>query len=138
MNSTYKFLIGVLLVFVSISVALFMGMARYFTDWTVIVLLGIPMIVAMVSAIKLAVSRLHARSQEEVSDEGALREKAMSPIKENVDAAHYTQAITLIIGYSKRGFLRPELVLDDKIKEKMAKGKTKEQAIEELHNETQD
>jgi hypothetical protein len=73
-----------------------------------------------------------------VLDEGTLRAKAMNSIKENVDAAHYTQAITLITRYSKRGFLRPELVLDNKIKEKMAKGKTKEQAIEELYNETTD
>jgi hypothetical protein len=137
MDAAFKFLIGVLLVLVGISVALFMGMARYFTDWTVIVPLGIPMIVALVFAIRLAVSRLRPRSQEEGPDEGTLREEAMSSIKQNVDAAHYTQAITLIIGYSKRGFLRPELVLDDKIKEKMAKGKTKEQAIEELYNETQ-
>ena len=80
---------------------------------------------------------MRPRSQEEGPDEGTLREKAMSSIKENIDAAHYTQTITLIIRYGKRGFLRPELVLDDKIKEKMAKGNTKEQAIEELYNETQ-
>jgi len=36
-----------------------------------------------------------------------------------------------------KGFLHPELVLDDEIKQKMALGKTMEQAIDELHNETQ-
>jgi hypothetical protein len=64
------------------------------------------------------------------------REEAMTSIKESVDAVHYAQAITLVSRYSKRGFLRPELVLDDKVKGKMAKGKTIEQAIEELYNET--
>jgi hypothetical protein len=62
--------------------------------------------------------------KKEVSDIEELREKAMSSIKESVGAAYYTQAIALISRYSKHGFLHPELVLDDKIKEKMAKGKT--------------
>lgn len=75
--------------------------------------------------------------EKEVSDLEELREKAMSSIKESVDAAHYTQATALTSRYSKHGFLHPELVLDDKIKKKMAKGKTMEQAIEELYDETQ-
>ena len=55
----------------------------------------------------------------------------------SVDVAHYTKAKTLIDGYTMKGFLHPELVLDDEIKQKMALGKTMEQAIDELHNETQ-
>ncbi len=61
-------------------------------------------------------------------------EKALTWIKSDIDETKFQPMIDKMIEKNqKRGSLNPETLLQSQIKEKIAQGKTKEQAIEELY-----
>jgi len=65
-----------------------------------------------------------------------LKEGAMDSILHSVDLPHYEKAKTLVDCYRKEGFVRPELVLRNRLDVKMDVVKlTMEQTIDELYNE---
>lgn len=70
-----------------------------------------------------------ALSDEEITD-------LMKDLDETLDEAKFKPMIkTLITKYRNQSFLNPELQLGVRINEKMAQGKTREQAIEELYKQ---
>lgn len=68
----------------------------------------------------------------------AAREKALDFIGSDVDKVKFEPVIVKLIAYyRKKGFLRPELCLESEIMDLINSGKTKEQAIMELYQESQ-
>jgi hypothetical protein len=64
-----------------------------------------------------------------------LEKGAMDSIMKTVDVPHFEKAKTLVDSYRKDEFARPELVLQDHLKERMSAGLKMEQAIEDLYHE---
>lgn len=64
----------------------------------------------------------------------AAAKPALASVMADVDEAKFEPMIkALIQEYREKGYLHPELYLESRINERLASGKTKEQAIEELY-----
>lgn len=74
---------------------------------------------------------------EELKNERiTVKRETMRSIFSGLEDAKYEVMIKTLVNRSRnKGFLNPELSVEDAIKEKMATGKTKEQAIEELYKQ---
>ena len=73
--------------------------------------------------------------QTQINEETKNKEEAIEYLYSNLDSVKYQPIInSLINSYRQKGFLRPERHLEEQVKEKIASGKTKEQAINELNN----
>lgn len=72
--------------------------------------------------------------KELAREEAKSIDKALNWIKSDLDDTKFQSMIEKLIDNNKKqGNLHPEILLESQIKENMAQGKTKEQAIEELY-----
>lgn len=71
-----------------------------------------------------------------VDEKKAIQKETIKSISSDLEDAKYEVMVKTLVNRSRnKGLLNPELSVEGAIREKMASGKTKEQAIEELYSQ---
>ena len=83
---------------------------------------------------KIEMQRLSEKVNRANSAENVL-ERTKQYTTEPLDSESIIMANNLVIRYRSKGYLNPELLLESFLAEKIASGKTRKQALEELKNQ---